>query len=617
MERNWICFLLLLLVVHIKASKHDIDIHQPLSRIAIYETVLQLDPSVSIQATPGLLGLEDKQAEYVTVTFKRPIGAAITDWIGVFSPASFNASVCLEDKVVPNRDLDPLLCTAPIKYQYANYSSPNYASNGEGFLRFRLINQRADFAFGFFSGDLFNPVLLAVSNTVTFVEPKRPAYPRVAIGRVWNEISVTWTSGYDLSEATPLVIWGTEQNGDAYTSAAGTLTFTRNDMCPPAKTVGWRDPGFIHTGYLKELWPNTRYHYKLAHRLHNGSFIWGRDGFFKAPPFPGEDSLQRVVIFGDMGKAERDGSNEYDSQPAALDTIASLKEDLENIDLVLHIGDISYANGYLSQWDQFTEQIEDIASQVPYMIASGNHERDWLTAGSFYKKTDSGGECGVLAETMFNMPANNKANFWYGLDYGMFHFCFADSEHDWREGTEQHKFIENCLASADRQRQPWLIFVAHRVLGYSSDKYYAMEGSFGEPMGRESLQKLWQKYKVDLAFFGHVHNYERSCPVYEDVCVSKEREHYSGTFNATIHLIVGGAGAWLSEFSPIQTDWSIFKDYNHGYAKLTAFNHSALLFEYKRTSDDKVYDKFWISREYEDVLGCDALNNCPSTTLAS
>ncbi|KAJ7516122.1 hypothetical protein O6H91_22G043600 [Diphasiastrum complanatum] len=113
-----------------------------------------------------------------------------------------------------------------------------------------------------------------------------------------------------------------------------------------------------------------------------------------------------------MGKAERDGSNEYDSQPAALDTIASLKEDLENIDLVLHIGDISYANGYLSQWDQFTEQIEDIASQVPYMIASGNHERDWLTAGSFYKKTDSGGECGVLAETMFNMPANNKANFW-------------------------------------------------------------------------------------------------------------------------------------------------------------------------------------------------------------
>lgn len=103
----------------------------------------------------------------------------------------------------------------------------------------------------------------------------------------------------------------------------------------------------------------------------------------------------------------------------------------------------------------------------------------------------------------------------YSTDYGMFHFCIADTEHDWREGTEQYKFIEHCLASVDRQKQPWLIFLAHRVLGYSSGSFYVDEGSFAEPMGRESLQKLWQKYKVDIAIYGHVHNYERTCPVYE------------------------------------------------------------------------------------------------------
>lgn len=27
----------------------------------------------------------------------------------------------------------------------------------------------------------------------------------------------------------------------------------------PARTVGWRDPGFIHTSFLKELWPNRVY----------------------------------------------------------------------------------------------------------------------------------------------------------------------------------------------------------------------------------------------------------------------------------------------------------------------------------------------------------------------
>ena len=69
----------------------------------------------------------------------------------------------------------------------------------------------------------------------------------------------------------------------------------------------------------------------------------------------------------------------------------------------------------------------------------------------------------------------------------MFHFCIANIEHDWREGIEQYKFIEHCLASVDWQKQPWLIFLADRVLDYSSGIIYAIEGSFEEPMGRESL----------------------------------------------------------------------------------------------------------------------------------
>ena len=50
----------------------------------------------------------------------------------------------------------------------------------------------------------------------------------------------------------------------------------------------------------------------------------------------------------------------------------------------------------------------------------------------------------------------------YSTDYGMFRFCVAHTELDWREGSEQYKFIENCLTSVDRQRQPWLIFLAHK-----------------------------------------------------------------------------------------------------------------------------------------------------------
>ncbi|MBA0851793.1 hypothetical protein Goshw_026311 [Gossypium schwendimanii] len=554
---------------------------QPLAKINILQTTVALHESASISAEPVLLGLKGEDTEWITVNFVNP-KPSLDDWVGVFSPA--NPSAC--PPVNERKKQLPYICSAPIKYKYANESSSSYAKTGTASLRFQLINQRADFSFALFSGGL-------------------------------SDMTVTWTSGYDIDEAVPFVEWG--RKGDLQVrSPAGTLTFKQNSMCgSPASTVGWRDPGFIHTSFLKDLWPNFVYMYRIGHLLYNGSVVWSKTYSFKSSPYPGQNSLQRVVIFGDMGKAERDGSNEYsDYQPGSLNTTDQLIRDLDNIDIVFHIGDLTYSNGYISQWDQFTAQVEPIASTVPYMIASGNHERDWPNSGSFYDTPDSGGECGVPAETMFYYPAENKAKFWYSTDYGLFHFCIADSEHDWREGSEQYRFIEQCLASVDRHRQPWLIFSAHRVLGYSSNDWYSQEGAYEEPMGRDGLQKLWQKYKVDIAFYGHVHNYERSCPIYQNQCVNKEKNHYSGTVNGTIHVVVGGAGSHLSKFSQLIPYWSIYRDYDFGFVKLTAFNQSSLLFEYKKSRDGKVYDSFTISREYKDVLAC-VHDGCEPTTLAS
>jgi hypothetical protein len=46
----------------------------------------------------------------------------------------------------------------------------------------------------------------------------------------------------------------------------------------------------------------NRYFYKFGHKLKNGKYTWGEEGFFTSAPFPGEESLQRVIIYGDMGK---------------------------------------------------------------------------------------------------------------------------------------------------------------------------------------------------------------------------------------------------------------------------------------------------------------------------
>lgn len=109
--------------------------------------------------------------------------------------------------------------------------------------------------------------------------------------------------------------------------------------------------------------------------------IYSTESFFKdviiySASWPSVVALSFVFTIRDLQfflyifQAERDGSNEYNNyQPGALNTTDQLIKDLRNIDIVFHIGDITYANGYISQWDQFTSQVEPIASTVPYMIA--------------------------------------------------------------------------------------------------------------------------------------------------------------------------------------------------------------------------------------------------------
>lgn len=104
--------------------------------------------------------------------------------------------------------------------------------------------------------------------------------------------------------------------------------------------------------------------------------------------------------------------------------------------------------------------------------------------------------------------------------------------------------------------------------------------------------------------------------ILQNQCVNTERNSYSGVMNGTIHVVVGGGGSHLSNFSQVTPSWSLYRDYDYGFVKLTAFNHSSLLFEYKKSSDGKVYDSFTISRDYRDVLAC-VPDSCGATSLAS
>ncbi|KMT11266.1 hypothetical protein BVRB_5g110150 [Beta vulgaris subsp. vulgaris] len=145
-----------------------------------------------------------EDAEWIDINLCSP-NPTSDDWIGVFSPANFNSSNCHSESDVI--DQVPYICSTPIKYMFANTNNSVYTKNGKATLRFLLINQRADFSFALFSGGLSNPKVVAVSNSITFANPKAPLYPRLALGKSWDEIPPyahpTVRDNYDVKESFP------------------------------------------------------------------------------------------------------------------------------------------------------------------------------------------------------------------------------------------------------------------------------------------------------------------------------------------------------------------------------------------------------------------------------
>eukprot|EP00752_Nemacystus_decipiens_P007459 g6665.t1 len=310
----------------------------------------------------------------------------------------------------------------------------------------------------------------------------------------------------------------------------------------------------------------------------------------------GPDAV-KVAVFGDMGTAEVDGSLDagHSSEPPSLGTMGILKDHLRGVKvrtgglggaasaagavepqlgLVLHIGDLSYARGYDAQWDEFLEEIEPVASAVPWMVAVGNHERDYPSVSvsstrrqvSFYTGTDSEGECGVPTAFRFPMPGAAEEPLadspWYSFDFGPIHFTVMSTEHDFSRGSEQYEFIEEDFSRVDRTKTPWLVFAGHRPMYVNSggpgagdcEGPAAMEPNCAndQPVAkllRDNLERLLLEYEVNLAVYGHHHSYQRTCLVANEVCLgvsSRAPTTNNEEYRAPVHVIVGTAGMGLS-----------------------------------------------------------------------
>ena len=361
---------------------------------------------------------------------------------------------------------------------------------------------------------------------------------------------------------------------------------------------------WIHSVYIRDLQPGTTYNYKLGfiesdnvtiHHIFSNK-IWS----FKTIPSYEHQTKEIVYIYGDMGTI----------MPFGFEVMKSIIKDFnenpaDRADYVVHVGDIAYAGTGREMeiqaiWDLYMNQISPIASQIPYMTATGNHEK-------YFNYTSY--------KTRFFMPSKTNpyslekdGNFYFSLETNYIQWIFISTEHDYTPGSLQRNFLETTLKNFQNKwgnkERPWLIVVGHRPM-YSSDQ--------DTDSGRlqVELEPLIVEFGVDLAVWGHMHCYERTTPVKFNHFT--DREHFSSDgkiyhHNATdyaqtspIHLTIGTAGADIREKWIVKPEWSQTRYLNYGFGKIIVHNRTHLQFHsilVNQTAAQQDEDSFMIIRQF-------------------
>jgi len=522
---------------------------------------------VRLDAEPPIL---QRSGDWLTLSWSGVEDPSSDDWVAVY--------------VMPFQSLRD---TSPVKYQYANQSA-THLTEGKGSLRFSMLNMREPSIFVFFRNGTKYPVVAGSSSLVIFENWNEPLQAHLALTSKPDEMRLVWVTK---DSAKPVLKWGTEPDQYNFVTSATTTTYERSDFCgPPATTIGYLPPGMLHSAVMHSLEPNTRYYY--AYGSDEGGFATAE---VVTGPLPSPDSTIQFLAFGDMGQAEEDVSREESEMVASLNTTRLMAAEVDDMTVLLHIGDISYARGYGSQWDVFFSLIRPIATRIPYMTCIGNHEVDYPHTTTTFNGTDSGGECGVAYEKRMQMPTAVETEPWYSFDSGPVHFVLMSTEHDFMPNSKQRAWIEQDLKSVNRSVTPWIVFSGHRPMYIDSTNNNTLDGDTTVAANLTlSLESLFIETKVDLCLWGHHHSYQRTCAVFNNTCVPPSAD---GSNNAPVHMVIGMAGAGFStNIEKKQPAWFEHVDItHHGYARASA-NATQLSMSFVSDVDGSIVDSVTLKR---------------------
>lgn len=406
------------------------------------------------------------------------------------------------------------------------------------------------------------PETLLYILTPMILQTFTPSQLHVSLSDIPNEIVFTWSTSYPTQSS---FVRLTQESIWVYFEGTSSLFIDHNTK--------W----YINT-VKASLDPDSIYTYQVGCQYEGFSESYS----LRTPP---NENKAKFVVIGDFSVK--------DYGQVTWNAVKKNYEEWE-IDAVIMLGDLAYDlhSESSTKGDEFMDEIQSVVSTVPLMVCAGNHEK----FDNYHNYLNR-----------FAMP-NTQFYYTFTVGYARFVAIHTEALVDEREDLKNMlEFLKSVLhrTKSDKKKFPWLIVYGHRPL-------YCMAKLSGGACGREAniirkqIEDLLFINNVDLYLNGHVHNYQRSHPVYKEYITTTWNEKLNAYINprSPIYITNGAAGSdgknsiLSSEFN---SDIIAISNDTLSFGILTVENKTHLLWKQLSSETQNEVDSFWIMKNFKIV----------------
>ena len=312
----------------------------------------------------------------------------------------------------------------------------------------------------------------------------------------------------------------------------------------------------IHHLSIPDLRPGTPYFYQVIAEDESGKILDSGVLTFKTKP-----AGEAPVVFGVVSDTEA---------RTAINEQIGLQLWDERPDFVIHMGDVTDGGQQKDKW-QWTQEYfpgsSALTTRIPMIPTAGNGEGDLY----WYRH--------------YHPQAQPDGFFSYSYGPGKFWVLNSNQPAQLQPGGSQYEWLKKELSES---QSSWkFVYMHHAPYSADEDDYgntWKGESTYGD-RDFQPLVRLLEEAGVDVLFFGHLHTYMRTFPLFEEK-IDPERG---------IHFIqVGGMGGNLEDFAPNRVWFSekTFRGFHYGVVSLT--KEKMKLHVYK--SDGALIDRLEIQK---------------------